>query len=178
MRAVSFACRAHTDHWRKDGRTPYIAHPIRVALIVRQVFGVADEVVLAAAVLHDTMEDTRTDYDDLLEAFGSEVADLVFTLTKDMRLREDVREEAYEGQLSQGTWATRLVKLADAYDNLCDAVDSDVIERVKVIPKSERVLAMAKRANDPELAEAIQAVDALLARVKAHAAAEEDTRRA
>jgi (p)ppGpp synthase/HD superfamily hydrolase len=52
-----------------------------VALTVRQVFGVDDEVALAAALLHDTIEDATTDYDDLIEAFGREVAEAVAALT-------------------------------------------------------------------------------------------------
>ena len=79
QRAASFAARAHAGQVRKDGVTPYFAHPVRVAMIVREVFGCDDEVALAAAFLHDTIEDTRTDYDDLLGAFGPRVADCVGT---------------------------------------------------------------------------------------------------
>ena len=56
--AVSFAARAHQGQFRKDGRTPYASHPTRVCLVMRCVFGVEDPEVLAAAVLHDTIEDT------------------------------------------------------------------------------------------------------------------------
>ena len=77
QQAVSFAARAHDGQLRKDGRTPYIAHPIRVALTVRHLFGVDDETALAGALLHDTIEDTTTDYDDLMAAFGQQVASAV-----------------------------------------------------------------------------------------------------
>jgi len=50
MKAVSFAAHKHRHQLRRDGRTPFIAHPFRVALIVRDLFGVADEEVLAAAM--------------------------------------------------------------------------------------------------------------------------------
>ena len=49
--AVSFAARAHRHQVRKDGQTPYAAHPFRACLVVRQVFGIDDPVALAAAVL-------------------------------------------------------------------------------------------------------------------------------
>jgi len=65
--AVSFAGRAHQGQLRKDRQTPYACHPFRVALIVRHAFGVDDPEVLAAAVLHDTIEDTTTDFDDLYQ---------------------------------------------------------------------------------------------------------------
>ena len=49
--AASLAARAHRDQIRKDDRTPYVAHPMRVTLTVACVFGCTDETVLAAALL-------------------------------------------------------------------------------------------------------------------------------
>ena len=72
--AVAFAARAHRHHLRKDGRTPYASHVFRVCLVLRHVFGVEDPDALAAALLHDTIEDTTTDFDDLKEHFGGRVA--------------------------------------------------------------------------------------------------------
>jgi guanosine-3',5'-bis(diphosphate) 3'-pyrophosphohydrolase len=99
-KAASFAARYHQNQMRKDGKTPYIAHPFRVAMTVRDVFGVDDPVALAAALLHDVIEDTTADYDDLDREFGSEVARVVASLTKDMRLPEKEREAAYDRQLA------------------------------------------------------------------------------
>src|SRR5687768_1806066 len=120
QQAASFAARAHAGQLRKDGRTPYVAHPVRVALTVRHVFGIDDETALVAALLHDVIEDTKTDYDDLAEEFGRDAADAVAALTKDGRLPEPEREAAYDRQLSAASWQARLVKLADVYDNFCD----------------------------------------------------------
>ncbi|MCA9299128.1 MAG: bifunctional (p)ppGpp synthetase/guanosine-3',5'-bis(diphosphate) 3'-pyrophosphohydrolase, partial [Phycisphaerales bacterium] len=86
QRAASFAARRHRHQLRKDGHTPYVAHVYRVAMTVRHVFGCDDLATLAAAVLHDTIEDTDTDFDDIEEAFGTEVALLVAALTKNMLL--------------------------------------------------------------------------------------------
>ena len=118
--AVSFAARVHKNQVRKDGRTPYFAHPVRVALTVRVGFDCEDPVALLAALLHDTIEDTTTDYDDIADRFGSEVAMCVATLTKNMALPESPREAAYDAQLAAGPWQARIVKLADQYDNLSD----------------------------------------------------------
>src|SRR5216683_2353929 len=92
LEAIAFATRAHQGQLRKDGRTPYVSHVFRVCLILRQVFGIDDSQALTAAVLHDTVEDTTTDFDDLEEKFGADVARWVAALSKDKRLPEKERE--------------------------------------------------------------------------------------
>jgi (p)ppGpp synthase/HD superfamily hydrolase len=77
--------------------------------------------MLAAAILHDTIEDTSTDCDDIIEGFGLDVARWVAALTKDMRLPHDEREEAYLDALSAADWQVKVCKLADIYDNLGDS---------------------------------------------------------
>lgn len=118
--AASFAARAHRNQVRRDGRTPYFAHPARVALTIALVFGHTEDDTLTAALLHDTIEDTTTDYEDLLDRFGPRVAELVAALTKNMALPEARREKDYDAQLSIADWRARLIKLGDVYDNLCD----------------------------------------------------------
>jgi len=136
-RAVSFAARAHRHQLRKDGATPYVAHPVRVALTLLTIFGIDDEQTLAAAVLHDTIEDTTTDFDDLAAEFGPEVARYVAALTKDARLPEDERERVFFEVLDRSPWQVRGIKMADSYDNLLDGGG-------KVSP--EKTLAKAKKA--------------------------------
>jgi guanosine-3',5'-bis(diphosphate) 3'-pyrophosphohydrolase len=119
--AVAFAARAHRHQLRKDGQTPYASHPFRVCLVLRHVFGVEDTKVLTAAVLHDTIEDTTTDGDDLIEHFGPDVARWVAALTKDKRLPEEERERAYAAALAAGGWPVHVCKLADVFDNLLDS---------------------------------------------------------
>src|SRR3954471_18437790 len=118
LEAASFAARAHRHQLRKDGLTPYAAHPFRVCLIVRHVFGIDDPEVLTAALLHDTIEDTTTDFDDLEERFGARVAGWVAHLSKDTRLPDEEREAAYMGTLAAAEPAVKVVKLADILDNL------------------------------------------------------------
>jgi (p)ppGpp synthase/HD superfamily hydrolase len=158
QRAVSYAARQHAGQTRKDGQTPYFAHPVRVALIVRHVFDVADETSLTAALLHDLIEDTKTDYDDLLEEFGREVADAVAALSKDSRLPESEREPAYDRGLAQASWQARLVKLGDVYDNFCDARSDE--ERQKFKEKAERAIRCA--GDPPELTRAAEIVRKLI----------------
>src|SRR5580765_6659529 len=93
--AAAFAARAHQNQKRKDGQTPYVSHVFRVCLVLRHVFGVEDPQALQAAALHDTVEDTNTDFDDLKKQFGTTVAEWVALLTKDKRLEETPRETVY-----------------------------------------------------------------------------------
>ncbi len=166
QKAVSFSARAHLGQFRKDERTPFTAHPVRVAMTVSAVFGCADEATLAAAVLHDTIEDTTTDYEDLEEAFGREVADLVAALTKNAALPEADREPDYDSRLARSDWRARLIKLADCYDNLCDAARPATPEKVR--EKCRRALALARpdaRAH-PETARGIESLQKAMAASK------------
>ena len=160
--AAGLCARAHEHQFRKDGRTPYAAHPARVALIIATVFGCTDEDVLAAAFLHDVIEDADVDYDDILERFGPDVADLCAAMTKDMRLVEEKREPAYDEQLAAAAWQARLIKLADVFDNLCDAMNDP--SRRKLLGKADRALALT--AGDPELGKARAQLTALADRVR------------
>jgi guanosine-3',5'-bis(diphosphate) 3'-pyrophosphohydrolase len=147
--AAAKSALAHLHQIRKDGVTPYAAHPARVALTLAVVFGVTDETILAAAYLHDVIEDCDVDYDEVREEFGAEVADLVAVMTKDKRVIEPEREAAYEQQLRAGPWQGRLIKLADVYDNLADA---DRGGQPKLLGKARQALAMTE--HDEALVEA------------------------
>lgn len=120
QRASAFAAQMHAGQFRKDNKTPYASHPARVAMALTMVFGCDDPSTIAAAYLHDTIEDTPADYDDIAEGFGTEIADIVAALTKNMILPEDARERDYDDRLAHADWRARLIKLADCYDNLCD----------------------------------------------------------
>jgi guanosine-3',5'-bis(diphosphate) 3'-pyrophosphohydrolase len=138
--AVSFAARKHVGQLRKDNVTPYIAHPVRVMTILATVFQVEDPEVLAAAVLHDTIEDTATDRDELIEKFGEGVAEMVAILSKDKRKSETPREQEYFEGLRNARIEVRLCKLADLYDNLSDAANLLPTSRSKTIAKAQQAL--------------------------------------
>ena len=158
QQAASMAARAHANQFRKDRQTPYVAHPFRVAMTVRHVFGCDDPIALAAAMLHDVIEDTTTDYDRLARRFGEEVATVVAIVSKDPRLPEDEREKKFYEQIAAGPWQARLVKLADAYDNLSDAPE------VKMLEKALRAAhhALEAAGDDERLAEPKRIVTALI----------------
>ncbi|GAB5496681.1 MAG: hypothetical protein Phyf2KO_17610 [Phycisphaerales bacterium] len=165
QRASAFAARMHTGQFRKDNLTPYASHPARVAMAMTMVFGCDDPSAIAAAYLHDTIEDTPADYDDIAEGFGNEIADIVAALTKNMILQEDARERDYDDRLELADWRARLIKLADCYDNLCDIenrTDSTPSGigpiRKRHIARCDRAISLAKHdaAEHPETARAIE----------------------
>ena len=159
--ATNLASRLHQHQVRKDSVTPYISHLSRVSYILTNVFGCKDPVVIAAGILHDAIEDTTADFDEIAEATSLEVAQLVSALTKDMRIPEVRREEVYDQQMKQAPWQVRLIKLADVYDNLCDSILSQAT--VKVRDKVQRAIELAD--GDPELADALAALRELEATV-------------
>jgi len=151
LEAASFAARAHRHQLRKDGDTPYAAHPFRVCLVVRHVFGIDDPDVLTAALLHDTIEDTTTDCDDLIKHFGPRVAGWVAALTKDKRLPDDEREAAYMATLAAADPEVKVAKLADMFDNLSDCRHLSAAPCQRTLARSRSYLAALGR-DLPEMA--------------------------
>ena len=82
-RAVCFAVRAHSGMTRKGSKTPYIVHPLESACIAASLTD--DEEVLAAAVLHDTIEDTPVTAEEIRAQFGGRVCALVLAETEEKR---------------------------------------------------------------------------------------------
>jgi guanosine-3',5'-bis(diphosphate) 3'-pyrophosphohydrolase len=174
LEAISFAGRAHHGQLRKDGRTPYATHVFRVCLIVRDVFGIADPQALAAAVLHDTLEDTTTDFDDVQEQFGRDVAEWAAALSKDKRLPYEEREQAYCRTLAAAPWQVQVGKLADVFDNL---LDTDYLPRARqpeALRKKKRYLDALRSGLKPEAAPAFATVARLAEELEAKLKAGKD----
>ena len=88
-----------------------------------------DEEVLTSALLHDTLEDTATDYDEIAALFGTRVADYVVLLTKNVMLPKKDREEDYVRRLSDAPEPVMIAKMADLYDNLSDRIHSPKLRK-------------------------------------------------
>ena len=140
LEAVSLSARAHKNQLRKDDKTPYAAHPFRVLLIVRHAFGIDDAHTLIAAALHDTLEDTTTDWDDIGH-YGEDVGNYVAVLTKDKRRPEAKREEIYKSALTNAPWQVQVCKLADIFDNLMDANNQPAAQKNKSLARARDYLA-------------------------------------
>ncbi len=120
-RASRFAELKHTGQIRKGPQpVPYITHPREVVRILSEEAGVTDEVILAAAVLHDTIEDTGTHEEELREQFGAEVARIVAEVSDNKLFCKDTRKAFQVMHAPHLSTAARLVKLADKIANLRD----------------------------------------------------------
>ena len=121
LEALEFAAHKHRDQRRKDRRaSPYINHPIALATVLTLEGRVADPKVLAAALLHDTIEDTRTSYAELKAKFGTRVAKTVLEVTDNKRLRKHTRKRLQVEHASGLSRDAKLVKLADKICNVRD----------------------------------------------------------
>jgi guanosine-3',5'-bis(diphosphate) 3'-pyrophosphohydrolase len=125
IRAARFAAYKHRRQRRKDAEaSPYINHPIGLADVLVSIGRVSDPVTLAAALLHDTIEDTETTYEELRIEFGRRVADVVQEVTDDKSLPKQRRKRLQVEHAPHLSRRAVLVKLADKICNLRDMVDS------------------------------------------------------
>ena len=120
-RAFEFSESAHRGQFRKSGE-PYITHPLAVATILSQ--WRLDAQGLAAALLHDVMEDTSVSKSELETTFGKPVADMVDGVSKldqiEFTSREEVQAESFRKMLLAMARDVRviLIKLADRLHNM------------------------------------------------------------
>jgi guanosine-3',5'-bis(diphosphate) 3'-pyrophosphohydrolase len=120
LQAAAFAAEKHRLLRRKDAEaSPYINHPIQVAYILVQA-DIEDPLVLAAALLHDTIEDTKTTHDELEIVFGHEIANIVSECSDDKTQGKLERKQAQVDRAAHISKRAKLVKLADKIANVSD----------------------------------------------------------
>jgi guanosine-3',5'-bis(diphosphate) 3'-pyrophosphohydrolase len=125
LKAMAFAALKHRDQRRKDAEaSPYINHPIALADLLWNAGGVRDATVIAAALLHDTIEDTKTTAAELRRVFGAKVAGIVGEVTDDKKLPKERRKELQVEHAAHISHSAKLVKLADKICNLRDILES------------------------------------------------------
>ena len=119
--AAAFAARKHSTQRRKDrAASPYINHPLALAAVLAGEGGVTDPDVIAAALLHDTVEDTDTSPAEIEAAFGARVAAIVAEVTDDKTLPKAERKRLQVIKAQGKSPGAKLVKLADKICNLRD----------------------------------------------------------
>jgi guanosine-3',5'-bis(diphosphate) 3'-pyrophosphohydrolase len=119
--AAKFAAWKHRDQRRKDAdASPYINHPIGLAEILWTEGGVTDTAVLAAALLHDTIEDTETTPEEIRGQFGEAVAGMVEEVTDVKWLTKRSRKKIQVARAARSSNGAKLIKLADKISNVRD----------------------------------------------------------
>jgi guanosine-3',5'-bis(diphosphate) 3'-pyrophosphohydrolase len=118
-RAFHFACKCHARQKRKGASgEPYVNHLADVARRVAEATGGADAGLIAAALLHDTIEDVGVTREDLVIAFGEGIADLVVEMTDDKSLGKVERKRLQIVNAPKKSDRAKMLKLADKASNV------------------------------------------------------------
>lgn len=147
--ARAFAEARHKGQLRKDGTTQYITHPEGVVRILRDA-GIKDESTLAAAWLHDLVEDGRATFSEIKEKFPMAVAQYVASLT---RGSGENKETYIRSIVSSAPVESKLIKIADVIHNLATLCTvQDINERrhmrlAKVEQCERHYLSLAEQIN-------------------------------
>jgi guanosine-3',5'-bis(diphosphate) 3'-pyrophosphohydrolase len=119
VNAADFAARRHAAQRRKGAaQEPYINHLAEVAMLLAGATDGSDAALVAAGFLHDTLEDTPTEYEELVAVFGTDVAELVAAVTDDKSLPKAERKRLQVEHAPKKSVRARLLKLADKISNL------------------------------------------------------------
>jgi len=154
LKAAHFAAEKHRDQRRKDkNASPYIIHPISVALAITQIGGVDDPETLAAALLHDTLEDTETTPEELEAEFGKKVCEYVLDVSDDKTLPKDERKRRQIEHAKKISKGAALIKLGDKISNVTDVINSppegwDINRRKEYLDWAEKVIENCPKVND------------------------------
>ncbi len=132
--AAAFAASRHVDQRRKHaGDEPYVNHVLQVAREISFTGGIDNAAVLAAAILHDVIEDSDTTAEQIAERFGASVAEMVVECTDDKDLPRKERRALQVEHAPNISPGAKLIKLADKLCNVRDirTADDDVWSRKK-----------------------------------------------
>lgn len=122
--ALKFATDKHQGQTRKNkDKTPYIEHPIRVSKLIEDIGHVNDKNVLIAALLHDTLEDTKTTREEIKNTFSEEILNIVLEVTDDKTLSRMVRKQKQIEHAKHISNKAKLIKLGDKISNLEDTLN-------------------------------------------------------
>jgi (p)ppGpp synthase/HD superfamily hydrolase len=144
-RAYEVAQLAHAGQTRDEG-SPYIVHPVRVALSLVDELTLFSPTLICSALLHDVIEDSDVTRDDIARVFGEEIAEIVWLLTK----LEEVSLRDYLARIEAAAHTgAPIVKLCDRLDNLRSVVDTPKLEKKRryIRTTEEHYLPLASRTN-------------------------------
>ena len=154
LKAGHFAAEKHKKQRRKDkDASPYINHPISVALAIVQIGEVDDPEILAAALLHDTIEDTETTPEELEKEFGQQVCAYVLDVTDDKSLPKAQRKKKQIEHAKALSKGAALIKLGDKISNVSDVTNNppdgwDINRRNEYLDWAETVIGNCPKVNE------------------------------
>ncbi len=150
-KAFGYAQKIHAGQKRDDGED-YIIHPYRVCISLNEEFGVKDEEVLAAALLHDVIEDSDVSYSQLSDMFNERIADMVDHVTKRKDPDDPSWKKRYYDALRAADRYTQLIKFADRLDNVRDLLRCPSEEkRVRYLKETREVFLPWAKAFDEKV---------------------------
>jgi guanosine-3',5'-bis(diphosphate) 3'-pyrophosphohydrolase len=118
--AILYAAECHADQVRKDGKTPYINHPLQVMHHLVHLANCDDDELLCAAILHDVIEDTGVRKIELEKRYTKRISDLVVELTDDKTLSKTERKLMQIEQAHSLSYDARLIRISDKICNVND----------------------------------------------------------
>lgn len=136
--AENFAKERHVSTSRIDTNVSHYEHLASVVARLKNL-GVTDEDAISAAWLHDTINDTSTSFDELDQRFGSKVAVLVLSISRDKSLSRSVQEEQFVKQLKEAPIEAKIIKLCDISANLRDLKNSQFSKTRKSKEMKKRI---------------------------------------
>jgi guanosine-3',5'-bis(diphosphate) 3'-pyrophosphohydrolase len=154
VNAADFAAKRHVNQRRKGASgEPYINHLAEVAMLLVGATGGNDAALAAAGFLHDTLEDTPTEYEELAALFGTDVADLVAAVTVDKSLPKAERKRLQVEHARMQSVRARLLKMADKISNVrslatSPPADWDVARALDYVEWAESVVAGCRGLNE------------------------------
>jgi len=139
-KTLKFIIRKHYGQLRKKTKIPYIIHPIIVSVLLKKYkpfFSNYDELYIVA-LLHDTLEDTNTTYDEIVEEFNVNIANLVLELSNDKEIINVIGKNEYLKQKVINLSSNALtIKLIDRLSNIIDKAEKkylyDTIELINYL---------------------------------------------
>lgn len=152
--AAYFSAKKHDGQTRKGSEeSPYINHPLEVVSLLTNIGKVGDFTVLIAAILHDTVEDTKTTAAEIVELFGEEVSSIVMEVTDDKSLPKAERKQLQIEHSPHLSPQAKLVKLADKISNIRDVIENPpdgwpLERRIEYVEWGKKVVAGLRGTNE------------------------------
>lgn len=165
QKAYWMAKEVHRTQSRRLTGERYFEHVRRVAELAIQ-FGFVDHEVIALSILHDTIEDTYTPQDVIVDLFGTKMYSWILSLSKEVPVfhpvtgkvihRLKLKTEEYYRDLSNGNWQPKIVKAFDRLDNVSDLILWDPQRQAKYVKETREFVLPLAQTVDERIAQAIE----------------------